>query len=360
MARALRVGLVGCGGISGGHLTAFAEFPDKLELVAVCDIDRAAAQRRAQQAGVEAVYTDFRRLLAHPGVDAVDLCTTHDTHAALAVAASEAGRHVLVEKPMACSLAQCQDMLRAAALSGVTLMVAQCERYQPRYRGVRRLIREGELGMIHAVRFDSMQNLPAFLPPGHWLYDGQRAGGGVVISVAVHRIDLLRMLVGDVRRVSAVCRTRRAEFVNGAEDYAAALLEFGNGAVGEMFATYSGYRMPWSQQFMIFGQHGAVHAVPPLGTDAGPALVASSCRGGAGQGWAGQFTGFVPVEPDRTELPTDDGFVNELVHFAECCQTGAEPLSSGRDNVETMKVVFGIYESARSGQPVELAGLRAT
>jgi predicted dehydrogenase len=109
---------------------------------------------------------------------------------------------------------------------------------------------------------------------------------------------------------------------------------------------------------MIFGADGAVHAVPPLGTQWGPAYVASRRRGATGPGWDGQFGGFVPVEPDREGLPTDDGFVNEVLHFAECCRSGAEPISSGRDNLGTMKVVFGIYESARTGQPVELAALR--
>lgn len=74
-------------------------------------------------------------------------------------------------------------------------------------------------------------------------------------------------------------------------------------------------------------------------------------------GWNDQFRGFVPIEPDRRELPTDDMIVNEIVHFAQCCRSGREPLTSGRDNLGTMKVVFGIYESSRTGRPVELASL---
>lgn len=359
MSKALRVGLIGAGGISRAHLRAYQQFPDQVELVAVCDINEAAARQRAGEAGVEAVYTDAAAMLRQAALDAVDICTIHDQHAPLAIAAAETGKHVLVEKPMACSMQECRAMVAAAEKAGVTLMVAQDQRYRPSYQGVKRLIDEGELGRIHGVRFDSMQNLLAFLPPGHWLYDGKRAGGGIVISVSVHRIDLMRYLIGDIKSVSGLTRVTRPEFTNGAEDFAVATFEFENGALGETFATYSGFRMPWSEMFMILGECGAVHAVPAQGESAGPALVASLRLGSQDDqdGWNKQFRGFVPVEPVQEGLPTEDGKINEILHFALCCRTGKEPLSSGKDNLGTMKTIFGIYESAQTGRTVQLADL---
>lgn len=357
MTKVLKVGLIGAGGIAGAHLKAYLQLSQQVRLVAICDVREEAARWRAQEAGITAVYTDAYRMLREADIDAVDICTSHDQHAPLALAAAEAGKHILVEKPMACSLQQCREMVAAAEKARVILMVAQNQRYMPSHRGVRRLIQEGELGVIHAVRFDSMQNLSVFLPPSHWLFDGNQAGGGIVISVSVHKIDLMRYLVGEVKRVVGIQRNFHSEFINGAEDYACALLEFENGALGEMFATYAGFRMPWSEQFMIFGSEGTVHAVPPIGQSGGPAWIASRRRGVKGEGWAQQFLGFVPVEPDQEGLPSEDSFVNEIFHFVECCQTGKEPLSSGRDNLETMKVVFGFYESARTGKPAEMATL---
>ncbi|MDQ4077775.1 MAG: Gfo/Idh/MocA family oxidoreductase [Chloroflexota bacterium] len=357
MRQPLRVGLIGAGGISRAHARAYRDFPERVQLVSICDIDPVIAEQRARDTNVESIYSDPFQMLNEAAIDAVDICTPHDQHAPLAIAAAQAGKHVLVEKPMACSLEECRAMVAAAEQAGVTLMVAQHERYIPSYRGAQRAIQAGELGPIRAVRIDAMQNLLAFLPRGHWLYDGERAGGGIVISVAVHRIDLVRYLVGNVGRVMGVCRTMRPEFVNGAEDFACATLEFENGAIGELFATYSGYRMPWGQQFMIFGDDGTVHAVPPSGEYDGPALIASRERGQESTAWNEQFGGFVPIEPDRTGLPTDNGFVNEILHFAECCQQDVEPLTSGRDNLDTMKVIFGIYQSARTGQPVDLVAL---
>lgn len=357
-----RIGLIGCGGISNAHARGYRALgPAVAQVVAVADVASDLAQRRAAELGAVQTTTDYRQVLANPAVEAVDICLPHHLHAEVAIAAAKSGKHVLVEKPMACSLGECRAMVTAAQQAGVVLMVAQMQRYDPSYRGVRRLIASGELGPIRAVRFDSMQNAPAFLRPDHWLFDGKLAGGGIVISVSVHRIDLVRYLVGDVRRVSAFCRAGTPPYRAGAEDYAVATLEFESGALGEHFATYSGYRMPYSESLMLFGDDGAVHALPDPGNASGPAFCISRRREAlpTTPGWGQQFAGFQPVEPDMAGLRSADSFTNELAHFAECCRSGREPESSGRDNLGTMAVIFGIYESARrGGAPVQLAELR--
>lgn len=245
-------------------------------------------------------------------------------------------------------------MVAAAEKAGVTFMVAQCQRYMPTYRRVRQLIQRGELGTIRAVRFDSMQDLPSFAPNGHWLCDGEKAGGGIVISVSVHRIDLMRYLVGDIRRVTGVSRITTPLFTNGAENFAAGLLEFDNGAIGEMFATYTGFRMPWGEMFMIFGDEGTIHAVPPQGHYEGDAVIVLRKNGAPITAWEDQYRGFTPLEGGESEFPTDDGFANEVLHFADCVRTGREPDSSGRDNLGTMATIFGFYESVRTGQSVDV------
>jgi predicted dehydrogenase len=306
-----------------------------------------------------AVYTDYKKMLREAPIDAVDICSTHATHAELAVAAAEAGKHVLVEKPMACSMTECRAMVAAAERSGVKLMVAQFERYIPAHRALKKCIADGELGTVRGLQFDYMQNFPDAVRREHWLFDGKEAGGGAVISIAVHRIDLMRYLVGDIRRVSGSCRTINPRFFNGAEDYAVATLEFENGrggAIGAMFTTYSGARMPWATQYMIFGDEGAVHAVPQLGEYSGKPMIASRRRDGGVKEWGDMFKGFVPVEAEKSEMETEDPFINQVLHFEKCCRTGEEPWSGGKDNLNTMATVFGIYaSSANGGRPVELA-----
>lgn len=354
--RPMRIALVGAGNIAGKHLVAATRLADRVEVVAICDVVEATARRRAAEAGVEAVHTDYGRLLSEVECDAVLLTTVHCDHAAQMHAALEAGRHVLVEKPMTTSLADAVSVAGAARRRGLTVMVGQCQRFDPWYRGARHVVRSGELGVVQAVRLDCMQELKGSAPPTHWMFDGAKAGGGIVIGAAIHRIDLARFLVGEVRRVHAVARTSPGPFRGGAEDFLAATLEFDNGAVGDLFATYSGYRMPWAEQFMIFGTRGMLHAVPPIGQRLGRPVVASDSRPlPEGIDPKHRYGGFVPVDPDRSEAPDDDRFVNQLAHFVDCCREHREPDSGADDNVQTLAIVFALYESAAQRRPVEVA-----
>jgi predicted dehydrogenase len=354
----LSVGLLGAGNIWNQHKIAFSERPDRLKLVAVYDPVAANAARVASEFPGAAVCGSAEELLQFGEVEAVLVLTIHSQHHPLALAALRAGLHVLVEKPMACSLADSLEMAAAARTAQRVLMVGQCQRYDASYAGIRRLIQSGEIGRIHAIRFDSMQGLVAndLLPSSHWLCDGQAAGGGIVISVSVHRIDLCRYLVGEVRRVSALMRTATSHFRNGAEDYACALLDFSNGAIGEMFATYAGFRMPYGEGLMIFGEQGTIHAQPNGGDYSSPAVYASSrVPGTPGENrWLGQYRGFTPVPAATDECPHENSFVNQLVHFAECIRTGATPTSAADDNVGTMRTIHALYQSARTGGWVDV------
>ncbi len=366
MTEPLKVGLIGTGSISRMHLPGYQLAPDEVRLTAVCDIREDAARRFADEAGVDAVFSDAEQLLAQSDVDAVDICTIHDQHAPLAIAAARAGKHVLLEKPMAISLDECRAILEATEQAGVTFMVAQQLRHVPSYVGLRRRIQAGELGRIWSARCDTFLTAaledgrqPIAPGAGWWGFDGKRGGGGVVTMLAVHHLDLLRYLVGEVARVDARSWTGHPSFSNGAEDRAAATLEFANGAVGQLTASFSS-RAPWAFQLMLLGEHGSAWTPPPedgspLAAHRAPAVIASAAQDGE-RGFRGAQS-FEPIETDDLGLPTDDPYINEIQHFARCCLDGGEPISSGRDNIETMKIVFGIYESARSGAPVELAAL---
>ena len=358
---ALKVGLIGTGVISRMHMPAFLEHTDEVQLTAVCDIREDAAQAYADDAGVDpaAVYTDYEQMLREADVEAVDICTIHSTHRDVAVAAARAGKHVLLEKPMATSVQECRDIIEATDEAGVTFMVAQMLRFLPHYQEARRIIQSGELGQIWAARSDSW--FPAALPglavPSDWWgFDKQRNGGGVLIMVAVHQLDLLRYFIGDVRRVTARYWTDHPMLKNGAEDRVVATLEFANGAIGNSIASYSS-RTPWSWQSVLLGEQGSIYTVPGAGGNEhqAPAMVASAARDGDAGFRKGES--FQWVEGPLEGLASENPFTNEIVHFAQSIRDGTKPQSSGRENFNTMEVVHGIYESASTGQPVELRGL---
>ena len=364
MATPLKVGLVGTGGISNAHLTAYLEHPDRVQLTAVCDLDESRAQEYAKKAGVEAVYTDFDQMLREADIDAVDNCTFHPQHAPLAVAAAEAGKHVIVEKPMARSVQECRDMIAAADKAGVTLMVAQHLRHSPEARAVKRFIDEGKLGDILAVRTHIIGRGGR---AGLERYADANQGGGILQVNSVHHIDLLRYYVGNVKRVTGVCKSVGPGMINGAEDLVVANLEFKNGVLGDLFASpgESHERM----SYMVFGSNGTIHSTPEgmpradsptrhfgtimLGLKEQEELDHRNPRDLQRR----QPPPFEPIDTSGSDLPTLNYFVNEILHFEECIRTGMEPISSGRNNIETIKVIHGIFESSRTGKPVDLDDL---
>ena len=380
MPNPLRVGLVGTGRIARGHMAAYLEYSDRVQLTAVCDIIESGARQYANQAGVDDVYTDFDEMLRSAQIDAVDICTSHDQHSPQAIAAASAGKHVLVEKAMAHTLQACRDMVKAADKAGVILMVAQNLRYLPESVSVKRLIDDGKMGEIQAVRTHQIMNATRANPMGHWMNDKQ-AGGGILMTNTIHHVDLLRYYIGNVRRVTGFWKSVQPEMVNEAEDLVAATLEFENGAIGDVFGNWTTSLVPESMSYMVFGSNGTLHSTPPSArtlSQFGDIMVSlksaereearrlamdelqRSIRSGTkiSRDLQNRLRPvFEPVVTRDGDLPTNNSIINEILHFEDCCRTGTEPITSGHDNIETMKMITGIYESSRTGKVVELATL---
>jgi len=339
------------------HLQAYLKFPEKIKLTAVCDIREEAAKTYAQAASVHSVYTDYEQMLNKENIDAVDICTIHDQHKFQTILAAEAGKHILLEKPMACSMQDCRDMVKATEKANVIYMLAQVLRYLPSSQAVLNLMEEKELGSINAVQGDSILKQSMILPHDHWMFDGDRAGGGVLITLSIHIIDLLRYFIGDVKKVSGFCKSNSPLFINGAEDFSTAVLEFKNGTIGNIFGTLSTGRTPWNIRYMIFGDSGTIYSNPPpikkSHYQIGDAMVSSkkldidekTSRRGE----------FIQINQKPNFLEGGDPFINEVIHFADCCQTDEEPISSGKDNLNTMKIIFGIYRSSQTNKSINLS-----
>ena len=362
MAKPLKVGLIGTGGISNRHMDAYLRFPDRVRLTAVCDIVRPLAEQYASKTGVDAIYTDYEEMLRQADVDAVDICTGHAHHAAPAIAAAKAGKHVLTEKSMAITLAECRAMIEAADAAGVTLMVAQHLRHSPEAAAVKRLIDDGGLGEIQAARTHVIMNGPK----KGWMNDAKE-GGGVLLLNTIHHVDLLRYYIGNVKRVTGIRRSVQPQMANGAEDLAAATMEFENGAIGDLFASWTTYVAPAGASYTVIGSKGTVQStLPELGQSDSPVRHFGDVLFAAKEELDPRkpedlqkiiHPPFEPLPAPSEDLPSPNLFVNEILHFEECIRDGKEPVSSGRDNIETMKIIVGIGESSSAGKAIALADL---
>lgn len=162
MTEPLKIGLIGAGMFAKAHMPAYQQFSDRIEMTAVCDIREEAAQEYAKDVGAALVYTDAETMLKEADIDAVDICTIHDQHYANVMAAADAGKHILIEKPMGIQIDECREMLAAADKAGITFMVGQCLRYEAHNRVVHDMIHSGEFGDIWSIRSD---NFYATAPP---------------------------------------------------------------------------------------------------------------------------------------------------------------------------------------------------
>ena len=327
-----------------------------MQLTAVCHVVEPLAQEYAKRTGVKNVYLDYDQMLKEADIDAVDICTGHNLHAPQTIAAAEAGKHVIVEKAMSNTLQDCRNMIAATDKAGVTLMIAQHLRHSPEAIAAKRFIDAGNLGDIHAARTHVIMSGPQ----KSWMNDA-KAGGGVLQTNSVHHIDLLRFFIGNVKRVTGVCKSVQPQMANGGEDLAAATLEFENGAIGDLFASWTTYLSPVHPSYMILGSKGSIHSTPAsTANDGAPVRHFGLVMYGFKEDVPREERKEQPFEPLNTSdinLPSTSFFVNEILHFEECIREGKEPVSSGHDNIETMKVLFGIFESARTGKAIDLTKL---
>jgi predicted dehydrogenase len=328
------IGIIGYGWAGEQHARALEHWSSRAQLVGVAESNPAAARRLEGAGQVPRVTRDYRELLALPQLEAVCICLPHNLHATVALDALKAGHHVLIEKPLASSLAEADGMLAAARDAGRILMVAENVRYHATYLQVASLVQQGILGPLFLIRVAREHNERGYLKERPWFLTDPDAG--IMLSGGVHDLELLRMLGGEIEHVYAV-QGPKAIAEMQADDNAVAVVGLRSGAVGVIVETF-GLRTPRA------GVFGSVH-------------------GHAGSLWFDEDTVRVyqndvddkPEAVETTNVEQQDTFVAEMAHFLDCLDDPRqEPLTSGRKARITLAAVEAAYESMRTGQRISL------
>jgi predicted dehydrogenase len=259
MLRKLKFGIIGCGRISNNHVEALANNAAKAELAAVCDvaIEKAArlAGRFAESHARPAIYADFREMLEKAGLDAAAVCTESGYHAEIALECLRRGLHILVEKPMALSMADADAMTALAARKGLRLGVCHQNRFNPPIQKLRRALDEGRFGKLvnGTARILWNRNMEYYRQApwrGTWKLDG-----GTLMNQCIHNIDLLQwMMGGEVETVYG----QTGRFIRDieAEDFGAAIIRFKTGAIGLIEGSACVYPSNLEETLSIFGESG--------------------------------------------------------------------------------------------------------
>ncbi|MCX7598120.1 MAG: Gfo/Idh/MocA family oxidoreductase [Armatimonadetes bacterium] len=333
-------GVIGAGVWGETHLMAYAADP-YARLVGVCDINAELARQRAEQYGAEMWTTDWRELLARDDVDAVSIVTPDFLHREMAVAAAEAGKHVLLEKPMATSMEDAEAIAAAARKAGVLLMVDFHNRWNPAMVQIKQAVDAGELGELQVASIRLNDTI--------WVPTGMLSWGGnstVVWFLGSHSVDLVRWLFSDeVARVYAVSRSKvLAGMGVDTPDFFHYILELKRGGVAHIENCWiMSESMPTVFDFKLelIGSEGTVFAD------------CSSHRMVQKYTKAGGTYPDVAVRVDIHGRPAGFG-VESIRAFVRAVVLG-EPLPvSIDDGVENTRVLVAVHESARTGQPVQV------
>jgi predicted dehydrogenase len=348
--------VIGVGKVATAHAQALATLPGS-RFVAVLDADPERARAFADVYGVRA-YSDLDALLENPSVGMVSICTPHPTHAGIAVRAAEAGRHVLVEKPMAVRVADCEMMIRAATAAGVRLGVVSQRRFYEPVRRMREAILDGRIGrpVMGTVTVLGWRS-EAYYAADAWRGTWAGEGGGILVNQVTHHLDLLQWFMGSVEELFGYWANLNHPSIE-VEDTAVAVLRFAGGGLGSIVVSNA-------QNPGLFGRvhvHGTNGASIGVQTETGSAFV------------AGVSTDVAPAINDVWTIPGEEGRLRrwqredvrraigidvtthyhrvQIEDFLDAIRDGRPPLVTGEDGRRTVEIAAAIYASGAEHRPI--------
>ena len=342
----IKIGIIGCGKIAQvRHLPEYAEHPEA-QIAGLFDINLARAQELAEQYGAKA-YDSYEALLADPEIQAVSVCAANFAHAEITIAALNAGKHVLCEKPMAVTLAECEAMVEAAKRNGKFLMIGHNQRLAKAHSTAKQLIDEGLIGRIVTFRTTFGHGGPETwsVDPGKnvWFFDKSKAAMGAMADLGIHKTDLIHYLTGErVIRTTARVVTLDKRYANGeligVDDNSVCIYELTGGIMGTMAASWTHYGAE-DNSTVLYGTKGIMKIYDD------PACAIKVTLNDGQQ-----------LRYDVEAIQTNDNQTKSGVIdlWMESLVSGTAPEISGESALAAMRAVFASIESSELGRTVEI------
>lgn len=338
----IRLGIIGCGHMSGTHAKGYRTLSNQMIVAATSDIVLERARTMADAAGAEIAVVDYHDLLDY--VDAVLIVLPHDLHYSVGMDCLKRGKHVLMEKPLAMNEQQCLDLIHTAEKEELVLMTAYPMRFHPLVVGLKQLIDSREYGDVFQISIWTEQ-LTRY-EAGHWGLSADRLGGGQFFSHGCHYIDLLFWMLGKPVRGSHLGTNYGTPWMEK-EGTSHATIEFESGAIGYHAGT-------WGARGTRLGS--SIHA---------------HCTKGMIEANITERKLFVhnKLKDERSEkqvqnidlimeLDEDSKFTqHEISHFIHCLQTGQKPLTDGFSSLQGLRAIWRMYEAEQKGIIADLRGL---
>lgn len=340
----IRVAIIGAGGVSDQHIKSYLKFKDRCQIVAMADLYPGKVAEKADSYGLDiAQYKDYKRLLEVEEIDLVSVCTPPFAHADCTIDSLNAGAHVMLEKPMATSLAECDEILVAAKKHDRLLSVMAQNRYKIPLMKLKQVIDSGLIGEIIHVQIDSFWWRGSNYYDLWWRGTWEKEGGGCTMNHAVHHIDLFQWMSGMPNEVQAVI-TNLAHDNSEVEDFSTTVFFFENGALGQVTASLVHHGE--EQQVVIQGERAMV-AIP------WKVIASRQMPNGfpeEDQETMAEVKAYYEGLPDLKYTAFDGQIDNLLSAIAG----EATLLVDGESGRRTLELVTAIYQSGTTGERVKL------
>lgn len=330
--------IVGCGHIAKKHAEALQNIEDA-RLIGVCDKIAANMEPYVLEFGAQS-YNDLEDMLKNPSIDIVNICTPSGTHAPLARMAAKAGKHIILEKPMALTIADSEAIIAACKEYGVKLAVVHPNRFRPAVIELKQLLNDGLFGTLShsdaTVRWNRNQ---AYYDQAPWR-GTKSMDGGVLMNQAIHNLDLMLWMMGPIEEIQAFAATRIRNIES--EDVATAVVRFQSGALGIVEATTNIYPKNLEESISIFGEKGTVMiggnhanwykhvAMENLPEDVVASMIARN-------------------EADPYGKPGHQAIIEDMI---DAIRNNREPAITGEDGMNAVKFVIGILQAAEQKRTV--------
>jgi UDP-N-acetyl-2-amino-2-deoxyglucuronate dehydrogenase len=340
----LKIAIVGAGAIADSHIRSYRKFPDQCRVVALVDLYPDKAREKAARHGLDAaVFSDLARLLAGVDFDAVSICVPPFEHAPASVEMLRAGKHVLVEKPMATCLQECDQMLAAAQASGLILSVVAQNRFQTPVMRLKRILDAGLLGRILHAQVDSFWWRGGNYYDLWWRGTWDKEGGGCTMNHAVHHIDLFQWMMGLPTELIAVNANLNHDN-SEVEDFAVAVLTYANGSVGQITASLVHHG---EDQQLVFQAERARVSLP------WQVRAMKQRENGFPEDDVVTRSG-IQASYDQLPAVEYEGHDGQIANFLGAIQQREPLLIDGTQGRRTLELVSAIYQSGHLGGKVAL------
>lgn len=333
----IRIGVIGCGAIAQVvHLPILSKMND-VQIVALVDPDKTKLAMLAEKYGVPQYFTDHQQCLALEDLDAVHICTPNHLHAAMAIDALSAGKHVLVEKPIARTVEEAENIVAESKKRKNILMVGMNQRFRPDAMILKNFVEGNELGKIFYTKAGWLQRRESWNPKA-WTRKKQTAGGGVFMDLGISLLDLSLWLMGNPKAVSVYAAMYNHFQKENIEDSSTCMIRLDNNA---MLSVEVSWTLLMEHDFMytnLFGTAG--------GALLNPLRIHKEMQG--------NLVNITPTKIEKPESNRRKSYEYEIRHFVESIKNSRPVLSSGEEALDIMKIAEAIYSSAKEKREIIL------